>query len=541
MRLRLLSSAWLKPITVDFSPTNRSRLAAKSQSLTHSLPVQVTLVRAKESGAPSVRTKRPSRLKPATRSARLRSPVSLSPGTTADSDSRGRSRAAASTSTPVGFVPSRASGWRSLSESRFSPWRKIRASAAATTGALPAARLMVVCALTRIPLSLSTGRSSQFGWEASSTMPTLTSACADQAPSAPGRRVTVPLAILPAAQLRLKGEREIAPPSDFTGSSASISRISTLPARSRVTPRRLCVRTLVTAGLPSLKETEASPVHRPAVAMTSAAERKGLSAMMSASLAAMVTVASFAFSGSKPPFHVSVCGMMTVTPFPEIERLLTAKPVVVLCALAAIFHSERLPFGRERENLLRSDQSALRSALACQREPSSSPLAVPVRRISGSCWLRIPKRVGSTSSCALTVVRPARLLPDSFTAGRLAESLSVPVKVMPGLPGAVLASSTKPTEPAASGLASLAASSSRRLPRSAIRSSSPRPAPPSGRRKSAFRVTSPRGSVICLPTAKPGQAIPARKSALPRESNSSPRTLKRSRVPSASLTRPETA
>ena len=372
-------------------------------------------------------------------------------------------------------------------------------------------------------------------------MPTLTLATADQAPSAPGRSVSEPVAILPAAQPTLNGAREIAPSSDLMGSSASISCIRALPPRSSVTPRRLCVRMLVTAGLPSLKEMEASPVQSPAVAMMSAVARKGLSALRSASLAAMVTVASLAFSGSRPPFHVSVCGMAIVTPLPVIARLLTAKPLSVLCAFAASFHSERLFFVSDFENLLRSAQSALRSALACHREPSISPLALPERRTSGSCWLRMPKRVGSTSSCALMVVRPARLLPESFTAGRLAESLSVPVKWTPGLPAVLAASRTKPTEPAAIGLASLAASSSRRLPISAIRSSRPMPSAPSGRWKLAFSVTSPRGSVICLPTAKPGQAIPARKSALPRVSNSSPRTLKRSKVPSASLRRPETA
>ena len=216
-------------------------------------------------------------------------------------------------------------------------------------------------------------------------MPTLTLATADQAPSAPGRSVSEPVAILPAAQPTLNGAREIAPSSDLIGSSASISCISGLPPRSRVTPRRLCVRMLVTAGLPSLKEIEASPVQSPAVAMMSAAARKGLSAFRSASLAAIVTVASLAFSGSRPPFHVSVCGMAIVTPLPVIARLLTAKPLSVLCAFAASFHSERLFFASDFENLLRSAQSALRSALACHREPSISPLALPERRTSGSC------------------------------------------------------------------------------------------------------------------------------------------------------------
>ena len=200
----------------------------------------------------------------------------------------------------------------------------------------------------------------------------------------------------------------MAPSSDLMGSSASISRISGLPPRSSVTPRRLCVRTLETAGLPSLNEIEASPVQRPDVAMISAAERKGLSAMRSASLAAMVTVASLAFSGSRPPFQVSVCGMAIVTPLPVMARLSTAKPAGVLCAMAAIFHSERVFLARDGENLLRSGQTALRSALAFQRAASISPAAIPESRTSGSCWLRMPKWVGSTSSWAVPTVRPAR-------------------------------------------------------------------------------------------------------------------------------------
>ena len=404
----------------------------------------------------------------------------------------------------------------------------MRASAAATTGALPAARSTVVFALTRIPLSLSTGRSSQFGCEASSTMPRSTSASAVQAPSAPGRSVRLPPAISPAAQRTLKGPRAMAPLVELTGSSASMPRRRGLPACSRVTPRRLCVRMLRTAGWPSLKETEASPVQRPVVTVMPAGVRKGFSAMRSASSAAMVTVASSAFAGSRPPFQVRVCGIAIFTPCPVIARRLTAKPASVLCAFAERRHSERPLLGRLGESLLRSAQSALRSASACQRAPSSSALAPPVMRTSGSCWLRMPKREGSTSSSAATEVCPARCSPRSFNAGRPAESFIVPVKVTPGLPGTVAASRTKPTEPAAAGLASLAAISMRSEPRSSRSASSVMPSAPSGRRNAPFREISPRGSVVCLPTANPGQATPARRSAWPRESKASPRTLKRS-------------
>ena len=105
VRPRFFSSALPRPMVEALSPITMSSDALRSQRSAHFLPSQLTEAPMSESGAPSVRMKRPSFLNPTASSARRMSPVRPSPGTSAATDSSGKVFAETSSSVPAGLGP----------------------------------------------------------------------------------------------------------------------------------------------------------------------------------------------------------------------------------------------------------------------------------------------------------------------------------------------------------------------------------------------------------------------------------------------------
>ena len=257
--------------------------------------------------------------------------------------------------TPVGLAPPSTSGCRSLSRRRSAPARAIFAEIAVRVGLSPAACERAAWAATRMPASLSRGRSSQPGCAASSAIPRSTSAVADHAPSMPGRKISSPEASVPASAATLNGARRSAPLAACSGMSASMPRRIVRPARSTSRPRIACVFTVSIAGWPFASVMVASPVQRPAVIARSAPARNGASVTRSASVA----LSRRATSCGSLPWGIRIgCSLVSSMPLPFTLRVSSTRLPVFCSMPKASVHAEPVPFGMAFEKRDRSAQLA---------------------------------------------------------------------------------------------------------------------------------------------------------------------------------------
>ena len=210
---------------------------------------------------------------------------------------------------------------------------------------------------------------------------------------------------------------KMAPPSERSGSCASTSLSRTFPARSRVRPANACVLIVVMVGSPLTSANSASPVQRPAVAVSSAIAKNGVSETRLASRAVKASAAS---SGSFPFARCKGLARIKEMPLPEISSCSTSRPSAALRACALTVHEEVVFRGIVLENFDRSVQVAFTSVWTAQVPASGAVCALmrPATWQSGRLELRIPKRVGSRSRIASKLRVPWSAVPVNLSAGR---------------------------------------------------------------------------------------------------------------------------